>query len=236
MRTTEDVLREQEANAERTRAEARSTVSHAAMVKAATNPLTADSANPWLEIGARLDRSIAPFMKFTHTTGEFVIRDVEIVPLGTRCIVHINELEWGWLHWQGGKPDDRRMGHVADGFVPPGRSELGDNDKRYWEDPDRDPWQFAMELPVTRLDTGETCKFTTGSGGGKECVGRLSRAHGQRLRAEAPGLPVVELKSDHYKNKHGGRTFKPVMPIVNWTGPDGKPLSVADDLNDEIRY
>jgi hypothetical protein len=236
-RTTEGVLQEQKASAEKARAEARSGVSHTAMVRTAGNTLTADSANPWMEIGAELDRSNAPYLKLTHTTGEFTVSDVESVPLGTRCIAHIDELELGWLHWEGGKPSDRRVGRVAEGFVPPKRSELGDDDKQYWEDQDRDPWQFTMEVPITRLDTGERCKFTTSSGGGKECVGRLSRAYGLRLHAEErPGLPVVELRSDHYRNRYGGRTFKPIMSIVNWTGSDGKPLSVADDLQDEVPF
>ena len=31
-----------------------------------------------------------------------------------------------------------------------------------------------------------------------------------------------------------GKIFKPQFVVVNWTTADQKPLSVADDMNDEI--
>jgi hypothetical protein len=42
------------------------------------------------------------------------------------------------------------------------------------------------------------------------------------------------LRADHYRHRTYGKIFYPVMHIVGWTGVDGKPLPIADDLNDEI--
>jgi len=129
---------------------------------------------------------------------------------------------------------------VADGFVPPPRSELGNLDERQWELQDdgsrRDPLQFFMEVPITRLDAGgETYNFKTGTKGGLTCVSKLIRAYGRRVQdKKVPGLPIVELRADHYRHRTYGKIFFPVMHIVGWTDADGKPLSIADDLNDEI--
>ena len=232
-RTAEDVLKDQQRQADAQRG-------NTAVVKKAENALTPDESNPWIEISAELDKFLgAPMCKFTKQ-GEFSISDIDNIPAGTRCIAHADQISLGWQRWEDGKPVERRIGLVADKFVPPQRNELGDTDERQWELQDdgtrRDPWQFQMTLPITRLDAGgETYNFTTGSKGGLACVNRLTRAYGRRLRDEkVPGVPIVELKADHYRHRTYGKIFYPVMNIVGWTGADGKPLSMSDDLNDSI--
>jgi hypothetical protein len=231
--TTEDVLKDQQRQADAQRGDS-------AMIKKASNALTTDDSNPWIEVSAELDKFLgAPMCKFTKQ-GEFSISDINNVPHGTRCIAHADEIRLGWQQWVDGKPFDRCAGRVADGFVPPPRSELGDLDERQWELQDdgsrRDPLQFFMAVPITRLVAGgETCNFKTGTKGGLACVSRLTRAYGQRVRDEKiPGLPIVELRADHYRHRTYGKIFYPVMHIVGWTDANGKPLSLADELNDSI--
>ena len=64
----------------------------------------------------------------------------------------------------------------------------------------------------------------------------MTRAYGKRVQAKGDeaGLPIIELRSDSYKHRTYGKIFFPVMHIVGWTGPDGKPLSLADDMEDAI--
>jgi len=231
--TTEDVLKDQQRQADAQRG-------NTAIVKKAANVLVADISNPWIEVGAELDKFLgAPMCKFTKQ-GEFSISDIDNIPDGTRCIAHADQISLGWQRWEDGKPVERHIGLVVDRFVPPPRSELGDTDNQHWELQDdgsrRDPWQFQMSVPITRLDAGgETYNFTTGSKGGLACVSRLTRAYGRRVQDEkVPGLPIVELRADHYRHRTYGKIFYPVMHIVGWTGVDGKPLPIADDLNDEI--
>jgi hypothetical protein len=77
--------------------------------------------------------------------------------------------------------------------------------------------------------------FTTSSKGGLACMNSLTRTYGRRVQNEkVPGLPIVELKADSYKHRRYGKIFTPQMIVVEWTGADGRPLSLADDLNDEI--
>ena len=229
VRTVEDVKKAQKAQAEK----------DTALVKAGANGALAVTDNPWIEVGAQLDRFIgAPLLKFTKQ-GEFAINDVDNIPGGTRVVAHADEIDLGWIKWVDGKPEDRRVGRVAEKFIPPRRDDLSDNDPQQWDLQDdgtrRDPWQFQMSVPITRLDNGETYRFATGSKGGLGCLGKLTRAYGRRVQDEkVPGLPIVELKADHYKHQRHGKIFFPKMTVVEWTGEDGKPLSISADLNDEL--
>jgi hypothetical protein len=208
---------------------------------AVAKPATADLAvpdNPWMEVSYVLDQFVgAPRLKFTKD-GEFAISDTENVPAGTRCIAHVDALEFGWVKWVDNQPVERRSGSVADRYMPVSRSELGDLDESKWEiQPDgtrRDPWQFQAQLPLTRLDTQETLEFTTGSKGGLRAIGMLSRAYGKRADKQPKSLPVVELQPDSYKHRQYGKIYVPALHIVGWTDANGVPLSAAADLNDEI--
>jgi hypothetical protein len=177
-RSTEDVLKEQEARARTDRENA--------VAVSSKNTLATDNTNPWIEIGNELDKHLgAPLIRFTKQ-GEFALSDVDTVPDGTKCIAHCDAIELGWIKWQDGKPVDRKVGLVADKFVPPTKDQLPDRDETQWEVQDdgtrRDPWAFQMSVPLTRLDAGgETYCFATGSKGGLRCLSALTRTFGKRV-------------------------------------------------------
>jgi hypothetical protein len=231
MRTTKEILQDQKEQAEKSTALANARPASA---------LVADGSNPWLEIGAELDRFIlAPLLKFSKQ-GEFAVNDVDNIPEGVRCVAHADEITLGWVKWVDGRPEDPRTGRIADKFTPPQRSELDDNDSKQWEVQDdgthRDPWQFQMSVPVTRLDTQETFRFISASKGGLACIGKLVKAFGRRVQEGKGGLPVVELKADHYKHRKYGKIFTPSMIVISWTDEGGKPQSLAKDMNDGIGF
>jgi hypothetical protein len=234
VRKTEDVLREQEETVKRDR-------ENAIARREQSNALAASGDNPWLEVSSELDKFVsASFVKFTKQ-GEFATSDTESISAGTRCVAHCDEIRLGWKKWEGGKPVTTAMGRVADRFLPPARKELGDTDERNWEPQDdgtrRDPWQFTMELPITRLDTGESFLFAVSSKGGIRAVNGLLRTYGARVKTkgEAAGLPIVELQPDSYKHRTYGKIFFPLLHSVGWTDPTtGKPLSFADELEDDL--
>jgi hypothetical protein len=232
VRSTEAILKEQKVQAERDRA----------VVPAKSAALSAGGANNcWLEIGAELDKYLgAPLLKFTKQ-GEFAASDIDTIPDGTRCIAHCDFLEIGWVRWTESRPTDRKVGLIADGFIPPQKGDLPDRDETTWEIQDdgtrRDPWSFQMAVPLTRLDAGgetETYQFTVGSKGGLRCLSALTRTYGKRVAEKKSGLPVVELQSDSYKHRTYGKIFFPVMHVVGWTGSDGKPETIGADLGDAI--
>ena len=230
--TTEQVLKEQEAQAKATRENA--------VVKAGNTALIADGSNPWIEVSAELDKFVgAPFVRFSKQ-GEFEISDTETIPAGTRCVAHADEIMFGWRKWLDNKVVETRLGRVADRYVPARRKDLGDTDEDQWEMQDdgsrRDPWQFYASVPLTRLDTGESYKFSVSSKGGLRAINGLTRVYGKRVQAkgDAAEMPIVELQPDSYKHKQYGKIFFPVLHVVGWTDVDGKPLSLADDMDDAI--
>jgi hypothetical protein len=233
-RTTAEVLRQQEAQANAARENA--------VVRAGSTALSANGSNPWIEVSAELDKYIgAPFVRFSKQ-GEYEISETETIPLGTRSVAHVDEGMLGYRKWAGNQIVDRRVGRVADRFVPPQRRDLGDTDERNWELRDdgtrTDPWQFHMLLPLTILSTEASYLFTVTSKGGLRCVSGLVRGYGSRVRekGDAAGLPIVELAADSYKHRTYGKIFFPVLHVVGWTGPDGKPLSTSDDIGDAIPH
>jgi hypothetical protein len=66
------------------------------------------------------------------------------------------------------------------------------------------------------------------------CLSALTRAFGKRVADKKPGLPVVELQSDSYKHRQFGKIFFTVMHVVGWTGADGKPQTLGDEMNDAL--
>ena len=121
VRSVEEILKEQKAQAERDRK---------AVAVIASTALSTGGTNNWLEIGAELDKYLgAPLLKFTKT-GEYAISDIETIPLGTRVVAHCDLMELGYVQWADGKPTgDRKVGLVADGFIPPKREDLPDRDE-----------------------------------------------------------------------------------------------------------
>jgi hypothetical protein len=233
--TTESVLEEQKARAKADREKVPA-------VKASSTALSADSSNPWIEISAELDRFIgAPYVRF-NKQGEFCISDTETIPAGTRCTAHADDIVFGWRGWRGNRIFETRAGFVRDGYVPPRRADLGDTDESQWEKDDdgkpRDPWQFFGSVPLTRLDTGESYLFAASSRGGVRAINGLMRTYGSRLRAKgdaaAAGLPIVELRPDSYKHRLYGKIYVPTMIVASWTDASGKPLSTADDMDDDL--
>jgi hypothetical protein len=100
----------------------------------------------------------------------------------------------------------------------------------------RRPWQFGMMIPVTFLNAGgQTYGFSVTGKYAMGAVSGVNRAFGRRKEGPRPGRPILELQGDKRWNpRHHTWVNFPKLPIVGWTGPDGKPLSLSDDLEDAI--
>ena len=96
------------------------------------------------------------FIRFTKEA-KFARLDGEEVPVGTKLIVVFPETQHGWIKFNGpGQPPTRHMGGMFSGYVPPPRSELGDNDPSSWEEglsgKPQDPWKSQVLLPLKEAD------------------------------------------------------------------------------------
>jgi hypothetical protein len=145
----------------------------------------------------------------------------EVVPIGTKVIVAVDQTLMGWVFWEDGKPTDHRMVLVSSGEAPARRAELGDFDQSRWEKDAsgeiRDPWAMTFYVPMVD-DTREIFTFSTTSRGGKNAVADMLR-HYSRSRNSNPGkLPVIALDSGTYQhsNSQYGRIKYPIFKYVGW--------------------
>jgi hypothetical protein len=232
VRTTPDILKEQEKRANAARENA------LPMRKGASNALVADSNNPWLELGSSLQDVLGlPRLKFPKEGGKYAISENESIPLGTRATAHADKIELGWKRWENNQCTDTRWGRLADNFAPPPEDKLPDNEPIIQSDgTSRKPWQFSMKMPVTIMDAGrQTYDLTVTAKSAFGAIRGVSHAYGKRRQEGRTECPIVELKGDRFwsHNYHTWVQF-PVLEIVGWAGPDGKPLSTSDDLGDAI--
>jgi hypothetical protein len=166
---------------------------------------------------------IGQLLKFSK--GDFLAgQDEKEVPEGTELIANMDELLAGWVRWQDNKPTDHVMGKVSDGYQPPRRNELGDDDREQWEvdaaGQPRDPWQFSNYLLLK--GTGEYSSvlytFTTSSRGGLNALGELCKAYGGAMAQHQYEYPVIALGINAYDhpNRAFGRIKVPTFKIVGW--------------------
>jgi hypothetical protein len=196
------------------------------MTKATTNITAPVGENPWADLSTVLDQFVGQSYSKLSKQGQYTVGiDAVVIPTGTVCTVHVDEAETGFKKWQGGRPVDAKMGLVANKYVPPNRCDLGDNDESKWEcdgSKPRDPWQFTIGMPITRLDTGETSRFETSSKGGLTCLNGLLKAYGDQVAKGTPARPRVKLEVGDYKHPIYGKIFFPIMKPIGWVGADGQ--------------
>jgi hypothetical protein len=168
------------------------------------------------------NRVIGDFLKFSK--GDWLYgRNSEEMDRGTRLVANLAELKVGWQKWSGGKPADAVMGKVIEGFVPPTRASLGDNEPHLWEVDEsngqrRDPWQLTNTLILKEEKADDLYTFSTSSKGGIGAIAKIAGEFGRHMRAKPGELPVVALEVDSYAhpNKALGRIKTPVFKLVGW--------------------
>ena len=121
---------------------------------------------------------VGEFVRFTKEAKFARVSDGEEVPPGTKCICVYDQTQHGWIKFNGeGQPPSRHMGPMFGGYVPPPRSELGDDDQSQWEiglsGQVTDPWKAQVLLPLKELDDDRLYIFQTMSVTGLRAVASL---------------------------------------------------------------
>jgi hypothetical protein len=179
--------------------------------------------------------SLLKFSKGDFLAGE----NEEEVEEGTRFVANMDELMVGWIRWWDAKPSDQIMGRVSDGYQPPKRNELGDDDKSRWELDDKnepkDPWQFSNYLILKAEEGDELFTFTTSSRGGLNAIGELCKAYGKAMRQRPDEYPIIALGVGSYQhsNKAYGRIKFPIFDIVGWAGKADFAQALAAETGGE---
>jgi hypothetical protein len=203
--------------------------------RAVTNAGTA-TANFFAKYGAAAtQRAIVGQLLRFNKFGEWHYGlDDEELPRGTQRVVHMMTTTVGWQKWVDNRPAQTVMGLLAEGFEPPPRSSLGDNDPNMWETYDdgrpRDPWQFTNTVILSDPRDHELYTYSTTSRGGLTAVGELSKAFSDHLRIAPDEMPLVALEVGSYQhpNKSYGEIRFPRFVVAGWVPSSQLPSTSGD--------
>jgi hypothetical protein len=197
----------------------------------------ADAAAPRTIVGKLLK-----FSKGEYLAGE----NSEVIEGGTEFVTLIDETLVGWVRCEDNKPVEQRMGRIIDGFVPPPRRELGDQDAAAWETGldgrARDPWQMSNYLPLRHRKSSEMYTFVANSRGALMAVGELCRIYARNRKKFPNKDPVIRLESGEYQHrvKTYGKIPFPILGVIDWAPKSDLPEQPAPPsepaLDDEIPF
>jgi hypothetical protein len=196
----------------------------------------AGSYDPFAAYGQEAASGSGNFLKFSK--GEWLLgQNDDEIALGRKLAANMGELSIGWIRWADGKPAERRMGLLAQGYKAEARDALGYTDQTTWEVDEqgkaKDPWNFTNELPLADPNTGEQMTFSASSKGGIGAIGNLCKAYGKEYRQQGDKVPVLELGRDSYKHPTYGKTYVPVLTIAEWVDDSTLAAAPAADEDEE---
>lgn len=98
------------------------------------------------------------------------------------------------------------------------------------------PWQDVIGVDLRCIsgeDEGEQVIYEPSSTGGLNAMDDLMDAivKAQDEHPDRP-VPIVELVSDHYDHKQYGKTYIPVLKIVDWVAMDAMPTAPAAEAEE----
>jgi hypothetical protein len=174
------------------------------------------------------------------------ISDDEEIPEGTEFVIVADQIQGGWIRFNGkGNPPDRHMGPIFGGYMPPKREELGDTDPEQWDTDlsgrPSDPWQHQMLVPMQHVETGELFVFGTTSLTGRREAGNLVR-YCERLRDKEPdAYPVIKLQVGGFahRDERVGWVKTPKFVVVGRTPKNNTAAAssaISADLNDAVPF
>jgi hypothetical protein len=189
---------------------------------------------------------VGEFIKFSKEAKFERISDGEEIPVGTKLICVFPETQHGWVKFNGaGQSPTRHMGPMFGGYVPPPRTELGDDDPRQWEvglsGKPQDPWKAQVLLPLKEADGDRLYVFQTSSTNGLRAVASLISECKQMAKRDPESYPVVELAVGMFEHKDPrvGTVKKPAFKTVGKASRNGiEPPQIGGGavLDDEIPF
>lgn len=149
---------------------------------------------------------------------------------GSEWAVNPLSLQHGYICWkkipEGSKEKPEKLGEVLVSMFEDKPVKAGLPDYGH-------PWaeQTSVGLRcVSGEDEGEQTEYKPSSTGGsnamKDLIGKIMA---QLDKDPEHPVPIVLLKSDSYQHKTYGKTYVPIIEIVDWTDMDGIAVDEADD-------
>ena len=189
----------------------------------ATSALTAlTAAFKRVDLSVVSNRPLRPLMQFKSREGGIWAHGQKrtVVELESEWAVNPTTFQWGYVCWGDG---NKVLGNVS---VPidrdrPDLSTLPDRGFEWTE-------EMSVHLKCTSgVDAGTEVVFKTNTQGGRNELLQLIEAVRNRLGEQHEGrvVPVVQLGNSSYAHAQYGKTYVPVMTIVDWIGLDGPTKS-----------
>jgi hypothetical protein len=186
------------------------------------------------------------FFKFAKDGKFRKSTDDEEIQEGTEFVCIYDQVQAGWIRFNGkGEAPTRKQGAVFSGFVPPPRSELGDEDQSEWETDlsgkPADPWQFQLLIPMQNVETGELFVFQTTSLTGRRAGDNLIGLCGRMEKNEPDYYPVIKLRISgfNHRDERVGWVKTPAFERVGKAAKANATMAesaVDADLNDALPY
>jgi hypothetical protein len=159
-------------------------------------------------------------------------RDARPMPTNVQLVAL--SIRVAWVRWENKKPVEAKVRMRGQPF--PTRDELGDNDQAKWaRRPDgslADPWQLTKHLLMLDTKLGAVYTYVTTSGGGFGAIRDLADQVAF-MRGVRPGaVPIAELNSADMETRYG-RKSRPVFRVTGWHG-GGEPTKLAPPSASEM--
>lgn len=160
-----------------------------------------------------------PFLKITG--GEYCYgAEDEPVQEGSRWAINMLSMEHGWQAWD---KKDTSGGPVGEEMVPANQSKLAKS--QLPQIVATAEWKEAFSFMLKCLngdDEGLQVFYISNSYGMKKWVNELLREFAiQRKKDPTHIIPIVELETYSYKHPQHGKTFQPLLNIVDWVSLAG---------------
>ena len=162
-------------------------------------------------------RPVFPLMLYKSRENKWTFGRQQTIPEpNSLWAINPSTFQWGWVCFDGSNtPVGEKLVSLSDPL--PDAAKLQDTGF---------PWQQQMAVNVkciTGVDAGAEAIFKTNTEGGKGEVARLIEAVGDRLNMPHGGKvsPIVQLGDSSYGHDKYGKTFIPVLTIVDWMSLDG---------------
>jgi hypothetical protein len=187
------------------------------------------------------------FFKFDGKDGKYKksLDDAEI-PEGSEFVVIYDQIQVGWVKFSGkGQSPERKQGAIFEGFVPPARATLGNDDQGGWEigpnGKPQDPWQFQILLPLLSTADDELLIFQTSSITGRRACDSIIRVCGKMQSKEPNEYPVIKLRISGFEHKDPrvGWIKTPAFDRIGKAPKSNATLadtSCGSDMDDDIPF
>jgi hypothetical protein len=210
--TTEQTLKQQKADAERSRAlTAAGDYDGIGWDENALSEYQREAQGDSVIVGdlARFDGKRGAFVNKTSD---------EVIPDTRKFVAYVDQLVVGYQKFTDDGAE-RRVGQPFKGFRLPRRKDLGDDDTTKWErgldgNP-QDPWQLCNYLLLEDTESGQLLTYTTASVTGRRSVAALVQSYRRAFGQDA--YPVIQLRVGGFKHRDPKIGFVPT-PILNIVG------------------